>query len=242
MSLTWDIGPRTYPMTLAVRGVGRPEESRGHRAGRGALARSHTGGIRRRQHEAGCLGHHGLGNGSNILAGHLCGVGAVARRCWNLRRDVLSRHAAYRRDWHSHGARRRPCQCTLDGDSAGDDPGGIGIGIGLLGASFATSLMKSMLFGVKPNDPVTLALASALMAAVALGRMLGSGAARHARRTCDRVALRIARRTGWRLAEHTAAVAANSFKRSRVNRIHKTHRRLQKCGAHGTQTVFICFG
>jgi putative ABC transport system permease protein len=44
----------------------------------------------------------------------------------------------------------------------------IGIGIGLLGASFATALIKSMLFGVKPNDPVTLVLASALMGAVAL--------------------------------------------------------------------------
>jgi ABC-type antimicrobial peptide transport system permease subunit len=44
----------------------------------------------------------------------------------------------------------------------------IGIAIGLLGAYFATALIKGMLFGVKPNDPMTLVLASALMGAVAL--------------------------------------------------------------------------
>jgi ABC-type antimicrobial peptide transport system permease subunit len=43
-----------------------------------------------------------------------------------------------------------------------------GIGIGLAG-SFATSrLLESLLFGVKPNDPLTLAGASIAMAAVAM--------------------------------------------------------------------------
>jgi ABC-type antimicrobial peptide transport system permease subunit len=44
----------------------------------------------------------------------------------------------------------------------------LGIAIGLMGASWLTGAMESLLFGVRPNDPLTFAIVSALLLAVAL--------------------------------------------------------------------------
>jgi predicted permease len=44
----------------------------------------------------------------------------------------------------------------------------LGIAIGLIGAVCLTGAMKSLLFGVRPNDPLTFAIVSALLLAVAL--------------------------------------------------------------------------
>jgi putative ABC transport system permease protein len=46
--------------------------------------------------------------------------------------------------------------------------GGIGIGIGLAGAFGVSRLLRSLLFGVTPNDPLTFAGVALLLAAVAL--------------------------------------------------------------------------
>jgi putative ABC transport system permease protein len=44
----------------------------------------------------------------------------------------------------------------------------IGLGIGLIGSLAATRLMKSLLFGVSANDPMTFALVASLLIVVAL--------------------------------------------------------------------------
>jgi ABC-type antimicrobial peptide transport system permease subunit len=43
-----------------------------------------------------------------------------------------------------------------------------GIGIGLIAALALTRLMASMLFGVKPTDPVTFAVVALLLCSIAL--------------------------------------------------------------------------
>jgi ABC-type antimicrobial peptide transport system permease subunit len=43
-----------------------------------------------------------------------------------------------------------------------------GIAIGLLAARFLTKLMATLLFGVKPNDPLVFATVAGVLAAVAL--------------------------------------------------------------------------
>ena len=43
----------------------------------------------------------------------------------------------------------------------------MGIGIGLLGGIWLTEAMKRLLYGVSPNDPLTFAMVSALLLAVA---------------------------------------------------------------------------
>jgi predicted permease len=45
----------------------------------------------------------------------------------------------------------------------------IGLVLGVLGAVFATRLMRGLLFGVAPNDPVTLAAVAATMLAIGIG-------------------------------------------------------------------------
>jgi ABC-type antimicrobial peptide transport system permease subunit len=46
---------------------------------------------------------------------------------------------------------------------------GLGVALGLVGASLLTGLMSSLLYGVGPRDPVTFLLVSGVLAAVALG-------------------------------------------------------------------------
>jgi len=43
----------------------------------------------------------------------------------------------------------------------------VGIAIGLIGATWLMGAMKSLLFGVSPNDPPTFVIVSALLLAVA---------------------------------------------------------------------------
>ena len=44
----------------------------------------------------------------------------------------------------------------------------VGLVLGVSGAVFATRLMQGLLFGVAPNDPITLALVAVAMAAVGI--------------------------------------------------------------------------
>jgi putative ABC transport system permease protein len=44
----------------------------------------------------------------------------------------------------------------------------VGLGFGVVGAFFATRLMRSLLFGVAPNDPLTLAVVAVVMAAIGI--------------------------------------------------------------------------
>ena len=46
---------------------------------------------------------------------------------------------------------------------------GSGIALGIAGAVFATRALRSLLYGVEPGDPMTLAMVSLVLAAVALG-------------------------------------------------------------------------
>ena len=43
-----------------------------------------------------------------------------------------------------------------------------GVGVGLAGSIGATRLMEGLLFGVRPNDPVTMAVVAAVIVSVAL--------------------------------------------------------------------------
>jgi ABC-type antimicrobial peptide transport system permease subunit len=65
---------------------------------------------------------------------------------------------------------------------------GIGIIIGVLAALAASRLIATMLYGLKPSDPLTIALATAVLAAVAL--LAGYLPARRASRVDPMVALR----------------------------------------------------
>jgi putative ABC transport system permease protein len=65
---------------------------------------------------------------------------------------------------------------------------GAGIVLGLLGALALTRLMSSLLFGVSPNDPVTFAAVSGVLAAVSF--LAGWLPARRASRIDPLVALR----------------------------------------------------
>jgi ABC-type antimicrobial peptide transport system permease subunit len=64
----------------------------------------------------------------------------------------------------------------------------IGIPVALASARAAAKLLGDLLFGIKPSDPLTFALASAIMAAVAL--LAGYLPARRASRTDPMAALR----------------------------------------------------
>jgi putative ABC transport system permease protein len=48
-----------------------------------------------------------------------------------------------------------------------------GIGLGMLGAAFVTGLMRELLFGVTPLDPITFALAPLVLLAAAIGACVG---------------------------------------------------------------------
>jgi ABC-type antimicrobial peptide transport system permease subunit len=45
----------------------------------------------------------------------------------------------------------------------------LGLVLGVIGSLFATRLMRGLLFGVAPNDPITLVLVAAMMMAVGVG-------------------------------------------------------------------------
>jgi putative ABC transport system permease protein len=64
----------------------------------------------------------------------------------------------------------------------------LGIAMGLMGAAWLTGVMKSLLFGVRPNDPLTFAMAAGLLLAVALTATYIP--ARHATKIDPIVALR----------------------------------------------------
>lgn len=172
MSLTWDIGPRTFPMTLAVRGVGRPEELAGTlrsvvRSLDPTLAVFAVASMRQVVSDT-----MGTETDQTFLLGTfaalallLAGVGTYGVMSY-----LVTQRTAEIGIRMALGAGRANVLWMVI--RQGMILVVIGIGIGLLGASFATSLMKSMLFGVQPNDPGTLALASILMAAVALGACL----------------------------------------------------------------------
>ena len=64
----------------------------------------------------------------------------------------------------------------------------IGVGIGLPVALVATRLISSQLFGLTPNDPLTLTIATLLLLAV--GAVAGYLPARRASRVDPMVALR----------------------------------------------------
>jgi putative ABC transport system permease protein len=65
---------------------------------------------------------------------------------------------------------------------------GMGIGIGLLGAAALSRVMRGLLYGVSPTDPLTYGLLAAALALVALGACLVP--ARRAVRVDPSVALR----------------------------------------------------
>jgi putative ABC transport system permease protein len=65
---------------------------------------------------------------------------------------------------------------------------GVGLGLGLLGALFATRLLTALLFGVEPTDVPTFAAVSVLLLAVSL--LASYVPARRAMRTDPIVALR----------------------------------------------------
>lgn len=50
----------------------------------------------------------------------------------------------------------------------GTTPVLVGIGVGLVGAWLATGLVRSMLLGVEPTDPLTFALVPATLLAVSM--------------------------------------------------------------------------
>jgi putative ABC transport system permease protein len=172
MALTWDIGPRTFPMTLAVRGTGRPEDLAGTvravvRSLDPALAVFAVASMKQIVSDT-----MGAETDQTVLLGTfaalallLAGVGTYGVMSYL----VTQRTGEIGIRMALGAARANVLWMVI---RKGMILATVGIGIGLLGAYFATSLMKSMLFGVQPNDPATLALASAVMAAVALAACL----------------------------------------------------------------------
>ena len=82
-------------------------------------------------------------------------AGAVARR--HLRRDGALRPAAHARHRHPARARRRTVARAADGDVEGLRVVAVGVAFGV-GAAFLTArLLTTLLFGVRPTDPATMA-------------------------------------------------------------------------------------
>jgi putative ABC transport system permease protein len=168
MPLPWAFGPRPYPMTLVVRGAGRPEDLAGTLRGAvrsldpslavfsvATMKQVVSDTMTSETDQTFLLGTFAA------LALLLAGVGTYGVMSYLVTQrtgEIGIRMAL--------GAGRGNVLWMVI--RQGMILAAIGIGIGLLGASFATALIKSMLFGVKPNDPVTLVLASVLMGAVAL--------------------------------------------------------------------------
>ena len=72
----------------------------------------------------------------------------------------------------------------------------VGIAAGAAGALLLTRLMSGLLFDVRPADPLTFAVVSGVLAAVALAAQYVPGPARHARRSRDRAPRRVGRLRG----------------------------------------------
>src|SRR2546429_5617610 len=87
-------------------------------------------------------------------------------------------------------SRRRHTRCSRDwsSDVCSSDLVGAGVGIGLPCALVATRLLGHMLYGLSPNDAVT--LACVVGALVAVGVLAGYLPARRATRVDPMVALR----------------------------------------------------
>jgi putative ABC transport system permease protein len=67
----------------------------------------------------------------------------------------------------------------------------IGLTFGLAGSLAATRLIATLLFGVKPTDPLTFTAVSAILASVTLVACYIPSTARHARRSHSRIEIRI---------------------------------------------------
>ena len=97
----------------------------------------------------------------------LRGPGAAAGRDRHLRRALLHGRRAPARDRHPHGARRRAGRGTGAGPEAGTDAGRHRRRRGPCRRVRADRLIASLLFGVQPTDPTTMAAVVGTIAAVA---------------------------------------------------------------------------
>lgn len=109
-----------------------------------------------------------LGALSDLAADRLCGSGAGAGHDRRLRRDVVFGGATDALVGCSHGDRR-----AQGGDvlwlvlRQGMFIAGAGLAVGLGGAFAVTRTMSSLLYNVKPTDPLTFALVALLLTATA---------------------------------------------------------------------------
>ena len=95
-------------------------------------------------------------------------VALVARRDRHLRRDVVQRPAADARARHAHRARRQPRRHRAAGPAPGGRHRALGLTSGLVGGVVAARSLSTLLFGVPPWDPVTVAAGVAVLAATTL--------------------------------------------------------------------------
>ena len=111
--------------------------------------------------------------------------GPRARRTRHLRRAGVSRDAAHARDRRAPRTRRAAARRADDMVvGSGLRLAGLGVAIGLAGALVLTRLMQGVLYGVTPNDPLTLRRASYSSCGLAMLAPRGERSARrcHSRR------------------------------------------------------------
>ena len=99
---------------------------------------------------------------------HICCSGISARNGWNLWRDRLLRQPPHPRDRnpHSTGATTQKVMALVLLQTSWLI--GAGVTIGLVAALALTRVMTGLLYGVKSTDPLTFAIVSLLLVAVAL--------------------------------------------------------------------------